>query len=275
MLAAMEKHQRVAEEKKVEARKRQEKEEEKRRLKEEEEEKKKKEKPFIEMLDDDEAEEEKKKLGEKKDVVEVEEKEKKEKKKDGDGDDSDDDSAPPLVGNGGRTDKYVWVQTLDTVTVDVPVMDGLKSRDVECDIRPDKVKLTVKGKTVLEGDWHARVKSDDCWWSIQDGRVVQMTVEKFDKMTWWSTVIKGDAQINTKKIQPENSKLSDLDGETRSTVEKMMFDQAQKAQGKPTSDQQKQWEMLDKFKKAHPEMDFSKAQINMGGGGSMDFPTPS
>eukprot|EP00908_Phaeocystis_cordata_P013598 Transcript_24664.p4 GENE.Transcript_24664~~Transcript_24664.p4 ORF type:complete len:139 (+),score=99.76 Transcript_24664:1606-2022(+) len=132
-------------------------------------------------------------------------------------------------------------------------------------IAKKKILVQVKGsEALMDGELHQAVKVDDCFWAVSDEgdeRLVQITLQKVNQMEWWNRVCVGDPEINTQKVEPENSKLSDLDGETRQTVEKMMFDQRQKAAGLPTADEMGKQDMLKKFMEQHPEMDFSKAKI--------------
>lgn len=53
------------------------------------------------------------------------------------------------IGNGGKTEKYEWTQTLQELSVVVPITEGLKSRDVVCDITKSRLRVGVRGQPLL------------------------------------------------------------------------------------------------------------------------------
>ncbi|KAJ1502187.1 hypothetical protein HMI55_003023, partial [Coelomomyces lativittatus] len=151
---------------------------------------------------------------------------------------------------------YRWRQTLKDVDLIFQLPENIKARDLEVKLMKSKILVKLKKDTepLLEGDLHSTIKLEESTWFVESNELI-INLQKINGMEWWKNVVTHHPAIDTTKIQPENSKLDDLEGETRALVEKMMFDQRQKAMGKPTSEEIKKNEMLEKFKQMHPEMD--------------------
>ena len=224
----------------------------------------------IEMLDDDVDIDAAKKAAERANqasVAEAVSREGSTKDEDGEAGEEAEKGLKPNAGNGFDHDDYSWQQTLQEVNVSVPLPSGIKARSIVCDFTRSKLKLGIKGEEpILEGELFNEIVVDECTWTLEDasdgGRTLGLYLHKRNSMEWWKCIVKGEEEINTQKVVPENSKLSDLDGDTRQTVEKMMYDQKQKALGLPTADEQHKQNMIKKFMDQHPEMDFSNAKIS-------------
>ena len=222
----------------------------------------------IEVLDDDDDEEAYKA----KQAAEKKAREAKlaaEKKKLEEADEDEDGNKPkgiaPNSGNGADYANYTFTQTLQEVEVRVPLpAKGVRGKQLKIDMRIENLAVAMANKPaepLVAGELFGKIKHEDSFWTVEDGNTAVLHLVKVNQQEWWKTVIKGDAEVDLQKVQPENSKLDDLDGETRQTVEKMMYDQRQKQMGLPTSEEQKKQDIMKKFLAAHPEMDFSNAKI--------------
>lgn len=65
---------------------------------------------------------------------------------------------------------------------------------------PNQVGL--KGQPViLEGELPFEVRPDDSVWNLSDGRLLEVSLAKQDRMRWWPHVLKGQPEINVQKVR--------------------------------------------------------------------------
>lgn len=168
--------------------------------------------------------------------------------------------------NGGRTRNYTWVQhQVENFEMYIPIDNDVSGSNIKVTYDSRKLKVVVKGETIVNGELFAPMNSDSFLWTLDEvkgKKVIMITFDKIHKMQWWDSVIKGDDILTLSKVNPDPSKLSDLDPSMRPEIEKMMLENSMKMQNKPFHKDPKTNDMLQNFMKEHPEMDFSKAQIN-------------
>ena len=166
------------------------------------------------------------------------------------------------AGNGADFPTYSWTQTLAEVVIIIPVPAGTKGKMCDVSITRTHLRAGLRGsEPIIDGEFPMAVKVDDSFWNVVDGKVLEITLCKIDDIQWWKAVVVGHPEIDPTSVEPQASSLSDLDGEMRGMVEKMMFDQRQKALGLPTSEDTAKQDAYKKFMDAHPDMDFSQAKF--------------
>ncbi|XP_065842961.1 nudC domain-containing protein 2-like [Oscarella lobularis] len=132
-----------------------------------------------------------------------------------------------------------WSQTMDEIVIEVNVEDGTRGRDVTCDIKPSQITLNVKGKTILKGELFRTVIADDSVWTIEDQRLVRLTLVKSSRhvKTCWEALLKDQYALDAITLQNMQKKMA-----------------------------------LEKYQRQHPGFDFSGADVtgNYVDGGAPD-----
>lgn len=164
---------------------------------------------------------------------------------------------------------------------------ALKAKDLAVEVKRKSLRVARRGSPassaegsgsaeqgsalIVEGELFGEIKEDDVVWHLESGRYLTMTMEK-RKNTWWKSALAGDTEIDTQKVD-STCKLEDYDEGTQAAIRKIMFDQHQKMQGLPTSEEMSQQEMLRKAWDAEGSpfkgTPFDPSAINFSGSGGL------
>jgi len=131
------------------------------------------------------------------------------------------------INNGGITENYSWTQSAYDLCVIIPLPENTLKKDIVIQIKTNKLLVKIKDVIIVEGDLFADILNDSSMWYISKNNI-EIELDKLKKHDWWKCVIIGHPEIDTTKVRPDSEHITDLDSETRATIDKMLYDQQMK-----------------------------------------------
>ena len=159
------------------------------------------------------------------------------------------------VGNGGSTSRYVWTQTLEEVTVHIPLPEGIRAKDLIVKLDANSLSICQKeGKdddtkpimSAIEGMWYAKIRTSESTWTLESSSsntssssekitTLQLILDKVQK-TWWACVLSGDTPHIDTTMVDSTRHISTYDEQTQAEIRRIMHDQRQERLGLPIND---------------------------------------
>ena len=152
------------------------------------------------------------------------------------------------VGNGGSTDRYTWTQTLEECSVLLGgIPEGVRAKDLEVELKPTTLSVRSKTpllddsmdptqpRTFLQGTLSHRIVPSESTWTLESG-VLVVVLYKQQKL-FWERILEGDDPPIDTTLVDSRRHIQSYDEATQAQIRKIMFDEQQKAEGKPTSDE--------------------------------------
>jgi HSP20 family molecular chaperone IbpA len=108
---------------------------------------------------------------------------------------------PPTDIMRGETERYQWSQTAQEVDVYVNLPEGTRKNQVSCTITANKLVVTLDKQPIVEGNFPASVKPDECNWQLESAEgkhkmwINLFKAKRTDRGTHWRQVLENPVHL--------------------------------------------------------------------------------
>ena len=98
------------------------------------------------------------------------------------------------------------------------------------------VKIKSTNKVLVDGDFPEKIKVEDSFWSVEDKKFINITMDKAYEAIWKSLIV-GDHEIDPKTVD-NSKKVEEFDLETQGHLKQVFYEQDRKRRGLPTTQEE-------------------------------------